>query len=156
MTTLQVAPPADRQVVVFTLGADRYAVDVRRVQEIIRWVEPRSVSSSNPLVRGVINLRGRIIPVCDLGLAIGGDAVAGEDSCIVVIEAAAGICGVTVDGVDEVRTLVAAQIDMVPAFAAGCTFVDGVAKLQDALIVLIDPDALFAVIGADAALLVAA
>ena len=94
-----------RQVVVFGLGEERYATDVTRVQEIIRWTEPRSVSSSLPAVRGVINLRGKIIPVCDLDACLGAVSSApDEDSKIVVVETSAGVCGLIVDEVHEVRT----------------------------------------------------
>jgi purine-binding chemotaxis protein CheW len=133
-----------RQVVVFGLGEERYATDVTRVQEIIRWTEPRSVSSSLPAVRGVINLRGKIIPVCDLDACLGATSSADDaDSKIVVVETAAGICGLIVDEVHEVRTLDSAELDHVPDHASQAGFVDGIAKAGDQLIVLLEPDRLF-------------
>ena len=133
-----------RQVVVFGLGEERYATDVTRVQEIIRWTEPRSVSSSLPAVRGVINLRGKIIPVCDLETCLGATSSApDEDSKIVVVETAAGVCGLIVDEVHEVRTLDEAELDQVPEHASQAGFVDGIAKAGDQLIVLLEPDRLF-------------
>jgi purine-binding chemotaxis protein CheW len=132
------------QVVVFGLGEERYATDVKRVQEIIRWTEPRSVTSSLPAVRGVINLRGKIIPVCDLKLCLGSDSAANdEDSKIVVVETAVGVCGLVVDEVHEVRTLAAAELDSVPAHASEAGFIEGIAKVGDQLIVLLEPDRLF-------------
>ncbi len=132
------------QVVVFGLGEERYATDVTRVQEIIRWTEPRSVSSSLPAVRGVINLRGTIIPVCDLNACLGtGSSAAAEDCKIVVVETAVGVCGLVVDAVHEVRTLQASELDDVPEYAARAAFVDGIAKVDDGLIVLLEPDRLF-------------
>ena len=133
-----------RQVVVFGLGEERYATDVTRVQEIIRWTEPRSVSSSLPAVRGVINLRGKIIPVCDLQTCLGATSSApDEDSKIVVVETAAGVCGLIVDEVHEVRTLDEVELDQVPEHASQAGFVDGIAKAGDQLIVLLEPDRLF-------------
>ncbi len=133
-----------RQVVVFGLGEERYATDVTRVQEIIRWTEPRSVSSSLPAVRGVINLRGKIIPVCDLDACLGAVSSApDEDSKIVVVETSAGVCGLIVDEVHEVRTVDEVELDQVPEHASHAGFVDGIAKAGDQLIVLLDPDRLF-------------
>jgi purine-binding chemotaxis protein CheW len=132
------------QVVVFGLGEERYATDVTRVQEIIRWTEPRSVSSSLPAVRGVINLRGKIIPVCDLNACLGAASTATDEDCkIVVVETAVGVCGLVVDAVHEVRTLQASELDDVPEYASQAGFVDGIAKVGDGLIVLLEPDRLF-------------
>jgi purine-binding chemotaxis protein CheW len=132
------------QVVVFGLGEERYATDVTRVQEIIRWTEPRSVSSSLPAVRGVINLRGKIIPVCDLNVCLGAPSSTPDADCkIVVVETAVGICGLVVDTVHEVRTLQASELDDVPGHAAQAGFVDGIAKVDGGLIVLLEPDRLF-------------
>jgi purine-binding chemotaxis protein CheW len=132
------------QVVVFGLGEERYATDVTRVQEIIRWTEPRSVSSSLPAVRGVINLRGKIIPVCDLQTCLGAAASApDEESKIVVVETAVGVCGLIVDEVHEVRTLDTSELDEVPEHASHAGFVDGIAKVGDRLIILLEPDRLF-------------
>jgi len=97
-----------RQLVVFSLGDEEYALPITRVQEIIRHVEPRSVASHDPAIRGVISLRGKIVPVCDLGARLGlatqvGDAVAlsggavlsnGEIALIVDCDALADTAGV--------------------------------------------------------------
>ena len=133
-----------RQVVVFGLGEERYATDVTRVQEIIRWTEPRSVSSSLPAVRGVINLRGKIIPVCDLQTCLGA----------VVLGAGRGLedrrrrdrgrrvrpdRGRGPRGADARQV----ELDQVPEHASQAGFMDGIAKAGDQLIVLLEPDRLF-------------
>jgi len=144
MEKLRARTSGSLQVVVFGLGEERYATDVTRVQEIIRWTEPRSVSSSLPAVRGVINLRGKIIPVCDLKTCLGAVAsAADEDSKIVVVETAVGVCGLIVDEVHEVRTLDTAELDEVPEHASQAGFVDGIAKVGDQLIIMLEPDRLF-------------
>lgn len=133
-----------RQVVVFGLADELYSVDVQRVQEIIRWREPRTVAGAVPGVRGVINLRGKIIPVCDLSLTIGAPPIDHDDrSKIVVLENAFGVCGFVVDRVEEVSTFTAEQIDEMPPLASDADFVIGVAKVNDRLIVVLDPDRLF-------------
>ena len=133
------------QVVVFGLGEERYATDVTRVQEIIRWTEPRSVSSSLPAVRG------RHQPARQDHPRVRPPDVPrrrrprrrDEDSKIVVVETAAGVCGLIVDEVHEVRTLDEVELDEVPEHASQAGFVDGIAKAGDQLIVLLEPDRLF-------------
>jgi purine-binding chemotaxis protein CheW len=63
---------------VFTLDEEAYAFPIERVQEIIRYTRPRSVASKVPWVRGVINLRGRVVPIFDLAARLGVQSSAGE------------------------------------------------------------------------------
>ena len=60
-----------RQLVVFTLGNEEYALPIRQVHEIIRYTEPRSVAAESGWVRGVISLRGKIVPVYELAARLG-------------------------------------------------------------------------------------
>ena len=75
-----------RQLVVFTLGAEQYALPIKQVQEIIRYKQPRSVASSDYSVRGVISLRGQIVPVYDLASRLGVISEIGEQTKIVIVE----------------------------------------------------------------------
>jgi len=135
-----------QQLVVFALGNEEYALPIQQVQEIIRYSEPRAVSSAEPWVRGVISLRGKIIPVFDLGIRIGVHAEPTDDQKIVIIETDSGTAGVIVDEVEEVLTVEAGQLDEVPG--AGSDAIDAIAKIEDRLVVLLTPDALLA--GAEA------
>ena len=94
-----------RQIVVFALGPEEYALSIGDVQEIIRYVEPRSVASDSPWIRGVISLRGRIIPVCDLAARLGVPRGEREPAKIVVVEAGPSTVGLIVDDVTEVLTV---------------------------------------------------
>ncbi|HWT94209.1 MAG TPA: chemotaxis protein CheW [Solirubrobacteraceae bacterium] len=134
-----------QQLVVFALGNEEYALPIQQVQEIIRYTEPRAVSSAEPWVRGVISLRGKIIPVFDLGVRIGVHAEPGEDQKIVIIETESGTAGVVVDEVEEVLTVEAGQLDEIPG--AGSDAIDAIAKIDDRLVVLLNPERLLA--GAD-------
>jgi purine-binding chemotaxis protein CheW len=116
-----------QQLVIFSLAGEEYALPITRVQEIIRYSRPRSVASSSPWIRGVINLRGRIVPVCD-------------PAKIAVIETQAGTAGVVVDSVEEVLTVPCDQIERVGT--ADSDYVDGVAKLEGRLPILLNPDGL--------------
>src|SRR3712207_1100211 len=115
-----------QQLVVFALAEEEYALPIQQVQEIIRYSEPRSVASTEPWIRGVISLRGRIIPVFDLGLRLGLHTEPGDNQKIVIVETAEGVAGVVVDEVEEVLTVPVEQLDEVPG--AGSDAIQGVAQ----------------------------
>ena len=131
-----------RQLVIFSLGSEEYALPITRVQEIIRYTEPRSVASQTPWVRGVINLRGKIVPVCDLAERLGLTHERPEAAKIVIVETGVGTAGVIVDDVDEVLTVSSEQLEDVPTADAG--YVDAIAKVGERLAILLNPDGLFA------------
>src|SRR5215212_5036853 len=95
-----------RQLVVFSLGHEEYALPITQVHEIIRYTEPRSVASDSPWIRGVISLRGKIVPVYDLAvrLGLGGSEIEAHDAKIVIVETETEMAGVIVDEVEEVMT----------------------------------------------------
>ena len=130
------------QLVIFSLGTEEYALPITRVQEIIRYTEPRSVASRTPWIRGVINLRGNIVPVCDLAERLGLGLERPESAKIVIVETAAGTAGVIVDDVDEVLTVTSEQLEDVPT--ADAAYVDAVAKVGERLAILLNPDGLLA------------
>ena len=136
-----------RQLVVFTLGAEQYALPIQQVHEIIRYTEPRSVASRVSWVRGVISLRGRIVPVYDLAARLGVSSELTEQTKIVIVEAGSETAGVIVDGVEEVLTVEEDQIEDVPG--ADTTLIECIAKVEDRLIVLLKPSMIFAVTGSD-------
>lgn len=131
-----------QQLVVFSLGDEEYALPITQVQEIIRYTEPRAVASEEPWIEGVISLRGKIIPVCNLAERLGLGAERFEHAKIVIVETAGGTAGVTVDEVEEVLTLDEDQLDAVPG--AGTDFIEAVAKIDDRLVVLLNSDGIFA------------
>ena len=107
-----------QQLVVFSLADEEYALPITQVHEIIRYSEPRSVASNTPWIRGVISLRGKIVPVYDLATRLG--LTGGERSeraKIVIVESASDLAGVIVDDVEEVLTVDGSQLDGVPSSA---------------------------------------
>lgn len=145
------------QLVVFVLGSEEYALPIRTVQEVIRFQEPRAVSSTDASLLGVINLRGRIVPVHDvrpqLGLATAvtdakTSADANEGEKIVLVHIDGQMAGVVVDDVSEVMNVDAEQFEDLPA--SGNEIVDGVIKAGDRLIILLDPHALTSLSGGEA------
>jgi purine-binding chemotaxis protein CheW len=129
------------QLVVFSLGEEEYALPITHVQEIIRYTEPRGVASQTPWVKGVISLRGKIVPVYDLASRLGLDC-SGVASKIVMVESGDHMAGVIVGDVEEVLTLTSADLDEVPAAGAAC--IQAIAKVGDRLVVLLDPAGIFA------------
>ncbi len=130
------------QLVVFTLGHEEYALPITQVQEIIRYTEPRAVASDAPWIRGVISLRGKIVPVCDLAARLGLAAERADNAKIVIVETVTGTAGIVVDEVEEVLTVDDAQLDSVPG--AGADFIEAIAKIDDRLVILLNPDGIFA------------
>jgi purine-binding chemotaxis protein CheW len=125
-------------VVVFTLGGQSYALPITKVQEIIRYIQPRNVASTERGNRGVISLRGKIIPVYDLAAALGGRSQI--DATRIIIVASAGMtAGVIVDRVDEVLTISPEQMEN---RSGADSLVDSIVRAGDRLVALIDTESL--------------
>jgi purine-binding chemotaxis protein CheW len=129
-----------RQLVVFTLGTEQYALPIQQVHEIIRYSEPRSVASRAHWVRGVISLRGRIVPVYDLAARLGLASELTDQTKIVIVEVGSETAGVIVDGVEEVLTVEDEQLQEAPG--ADTTLIESIAKIDDRLVVLLKPSAI--------------
>jgi purine-binding chemotaxis protein CheW len=127
------------RLVVVALDAEEYGLPIDHVQEIIRHAEPREIPST-AAVRGVITLRSRIIPVCDLAAHLGVRGGEGGDRRIVIVESGGRRVGLVVDAVTEVMSVDETLID--PATASRDDRLSGIAKVGERLIVLIDAAAL--------------
>ena len=133
------------QYLTFALAQELFAVDIHAVREIIEYGHLTSVPMMPPSILGVINLRGAVVPVIDLGLRFGGSAtVIGPRTCIVILEIATGdglrVIGMVVDAVSEVLELGADQIEPAPSFGnrIRADFIRGMGKVNDRLVVLLD------------------
>lgn len=128
------------QLVVFSLSGEEYALPISHVHEIIRYAEPRSVASNDPSVRGVISLRGKILPVLDLACRLGlqrSDSEAEVESNIVIVETDQEMAGIICDEVEEVITVDTGDLEEAPG--ADHVSIDGIAKIDDRLVVLLNP-----------------
>ena len=128
----------------FVLAGEEYAVEILRVKEIIEYDNLTRVPAMPPAVRGVINLRGRVVPVIDLALRFGlPDSVITPRSCIVMVELTgeegAIVMGIITDAVSEVLDLAADQIQAPPSFgtAVGAEFLDGMAETNNKKFVML-------------------
>ena len=129
--------PSTVQLVVFALSAEHYALPIAAVSEIIRYTRPRSIASDVAWSRGVISLRGKIIPIFDLAARLNiPSSPEAETDKIVIVETATGHTGVTVDEVDEVITVSSEQLEPLADAGDG---LEGILKLGDRLVILLDP-----------------
>ena len=131
-----------QQLVIFSLGNEEYALPIEQVHEIIRYTQPRSVVSDIPWVRGVINLRGKIVPVYDLAQRLSLDGERADQAKIVIIESGSDMAGVIVDDVTEVLNVELEQLEEAPA--AETDSIEAIAKIDDRLVVLLNTQGIFA------------
>jgi purine-binding chemotaxis protein CheW len=135
-----------KQVVLFTLGDEEYGLPVERVTSIIRYEAPTPVPHAPEYVEGVINLRGRIVPVVDLAHRLFGvrlDRTPGTR--IIVTETAAGLVGFTASSAHEVARIPAASVMPAPESVVSSDLAEafeGVADHQGRLVILLVPDRL--------------
>ncbi len=133
------------QLVTFTLENEEYGVDILKVQEINRMTEITRVPNSAAYVEGVINLRGKVIPVINLRKRFGLTEVHTDESSRVIIMDIRGVTmGLVVDSVSEVLRIPSGIVEPTPPMASDINteFIKGVAKLEDRLIILLDIDKL--------------
>jgi purine-binding chemotaxis protein CheW len=134
---------AEMQLVVFELGDESYGVDISRVQDINRMQEITEIPHAPESVVGVINLRGRVIPVIDLRKRFGlPDAVHTKDTRIVVVHLEGNLIGVIVDAVSQVLRIPTDIVEPPSPVLAGVDskYLRGIAKLDDRLVILLDLD----------------
>jgi len=133
------------QLVTFTLEKEEYAVNILNVQEINRITEITKVPNAPDYVEGVINLRGKVIPVINLRKKFGLYNKDTDDSSRVIIMDIQGITyGLVVDSVSEVLRIPSDIVEPPPPMASSMSsmFIKGIAKLENRLIILIDIDGL--------------
>ena len=137
----------EQQLVVFHLGAELYGVEIARVHEIIRLMQVTRVPRAPSFVEGVINLRGKVIPVVDLRRRFGlPQADHTRASRIVVVELSEQVVGIIVDGVSEVLRVNTATIEPPSPVVAGIDseYLSGIAKVGEQLVILLDLDRVLA------------
>jgi len=137
---------ADRRTyLIFRLRGQEYALESPKVKEIIRQMRITPVPRTPSYMKGVVNLRDRVIPVVDLGLKLGMEEIdLTEQTCIIVVEITVSQrpmpVGILVDGVDEVIKINADQIQKAPIFGVGAetAYISGMAILQNGINILIN------------------
>jgi purine-binding chemotaxis protein CheW len=157
---METQPQTDQAVagkyLTFKLARGEYGLPVLKVREIIKLMTITEVPQAPPYFKGVLNLRGRVIPVLDLRAKLGLAAVEATDqTCVIVVdvqfEAKQATVGLIVDAVCEVANITGQECDQAPDFGerTDTEYILGLAKVKDAVKILIDLDR---VLGADACL----
>lgn len=131
------------QYVSFMLSDEEYGIPIMRVQEIIRYQKLTRVPQSSHYVRGVLNLRGRVMPVIDLRLKMSlSEREADRHTRIIVVESRGLSMGMVVDEVSEVISVDADRVEPAPELGTQVRtdYIHGMGKLEDRLIILLDID----------------
>lgn len=133
------------QYLTFRLGAQEYAIDILRVQEIRSYEEPTRMVNAPSFIKGVVNLRGVIVPIADLRLKLQVSTVAYDEFTVVIILNIRGtVMGAVVDAVSDVVTIDAASIKPAPQFESTIDerFILGLVKIEERTLILMNLDAL--------------
>ena len=138
-------PDKTAQYLTFALGKDTFAVDIAPIREIIEYPGLTEIPMMPDFLRGVINLRGAVVPVIDLSVRFGrGETAIGRRTCVVIIEIAIDdgqhALGILVDGVNEVLEVEGSQIESRPEFGMGmrADFVNGMIRIDGRFIIILD------------------
>ena len=135
------AREATREVLVFILGGDEYGVDILKVQEIRGYDKVTPIPAAPDYVKGVINLRGAIVPVIDLRVKFRlGQVKYDQFTVVVILRLAARVIGVVVDGVSDVMALTASEVRPAPQLGSvvDASFISGVATQGERMVLLLD------------------
>ena len=144
------ASDLSREFLAFKLGAEEYGIDILKVQEIRGYEKPTRMARVPDFIKGVVNLRGIIVPIVDLRIRFNLDSVEyNEFTVVIILNLGHRVIGVVVDGVSDVITLTGEQIRPAPAFAAqlDVAHVIGLGTVDDRMLILMDIEKLMS--GAD-------
>ncbi len=125
----------------FALGDEDYGLEILTVREIMGLLEITSVPRMPEFVKGVINLRGKVIPVIDLRLKFGLDEIeATKETCIIVVDLTDMLMGIIVDRVSEVMDINDDMIEETPQFGVSVNteFIKGIGKTKEKVIMILD------------------
>jgi purine-binding chemotaxis protein CheW len=125
----------------FTLGHEAYALDILKVQEIRGYEQPTTIANAPAFIKGVINLRGTIVPIVDLRIKFQvGEAEYTAFTVVIILNIGHRIVGIVVDGVSDVITMASSQIRPAPEFSAAVDtrYILGLSTLDDRMLIVID------------------
>ncbi|MFZ3018775.1 MAG: chemotaxis protein CheW [Gallionella sp.] len=135
------AESQSRELLTFTLGNEEYGIDILKVQEIRGYDAVTTIANSPEFIKGVINLRGIIVPIVDMRIKFSlGNVTYNELTVVIILNIAKRVVGMVVDGVSDVIALTADQIKPAPEFSASLDmqYITGVGTVDDRMIIVID------------------
>jgi purine-binding chemotaxis protein CheW len=131
----------------FRLGAEEYGIDILKVQEIRSYEAPTRIANAPAFIKGVVNLRGVIVPIVDLRLKLGCDSNDYNSFTVVIVLNVRGrVVGAVVDSVSDVLELSRDSIKPAPemASAVDTSFITGISSVNDRMLILMDIEELMA------------
>lgn len=139
--------PVGGEYLTFRLGAEEYGIDILKVQEIRSYDTPTRIANAAPFIKGVVNLRGVIVPIVDLRIKLGcASAEYNAFTVVVVLNVRGRVVGAVVDSVSDVLELPAASIKAAPELASAIpdNFITGIGNAGERMLILIDIESLMA------------
>jgi purine-binding chemotaxis protein CheW len=134
-------PGLSQEYLTFTLGAEVYAIDILKVQEIRGYENPTTIANAPEFIKGVINLRGTIVPIVDMRIKFNvGKAEYTPVTVVIILTIGGRVVGIVVDGVSDVTMLRPDQIHPAPQFGAAVDtqYITGLSTLDDRMLIVID------------------
>lgn len=125
----------------FALGAEEYAIDILKVQEIRGYEQPTTIANAPAFIKGVINLRGTIVPIVDMRIKFNvGAADYTPFTVVIILNIGSRVVGMVVDGVSDVIALRPEQIRPAPEFAAtvDTKYIQGLGTLDERMLIVVD------------------
>jgi purine-binding chemotaxis protein CheW len=138
-------PAVASEYLTFRLGAEEYGIDILRVQEIRSYEEPTRIANAPHFIKGVVNLRGVIVPVVDLRIKLGCEKVEYNGFTVVIVLNVHGrVVGAVVDSVSDVLELTSELIKPAPEMntSMDTSFITGIASVGERMLILMDIEAL--------------
>ena len=132
---------ASRELLTFTLGTEEYGIDILKVQEIRGYEAVTTIANAPDFIKGVINLRGIIVPIVDMRIKFKLPKVTYDETTVVIIlNVANRVVGMVVDGVSDVTTLKADEIKPAPEFGSSLDtkYLQGLGTADERMIILVD------------------
>ena len=132
---------ASRELLTFTLGAEEYGLDILKVQEIRGYDAVTAIANAPEFIKGVINLRGIIVPIVDLRIKFHlGRIEYDQFTVVIILNVASRVVGIVVDGVSDVIALSASQIKPAPEFSAALDtqYITGLGTVDERMIIVMD------------------
>jgi purine-binding chemotaxis protein CheW len=138
------ALPPGREYLSFRLGAEEYGIDILKVQEIRSYEPPTRIANAPSFLKGVINLRGVIVPIVDLRVKFGCAAEIDAITAVIILGVKGRVVGVVVDSVSDVLELPNDAIKQAPAMGSvvDTSYLIGIANVADRMLILVDIESL--------------
>ncbi|SEL36332.1 chemotaxis protein CheW [Ectothiorhodospira marina] len=130
-----------REYLTFTLGDEEYGIDILNVQEIRGYDAVTKIANSPDYIKGVINMRGVIVPIIDMRLKFQlGQVEYNQFTVVIILNISGRVIGMVVDGVSDVVALKGEQIRPAPEFGAvlDTAYIDGLATLDERMVIVVD------------------